>query len=231
MNGIINICYIDDRINRDIQRYLNEFSREFNKYIYEQQDDFSYYTFQDKNNDVIKLLENKDLYKGYEIKFSTYKFLAEDSYKTLLENEYVNNSNIIVIDSALFENEASPLSKFTGEQFKIILRQLLPFIKTIVISQNGGKKDSSTVEKWKGDGDSKVYYHEKLLPILSRCIFATIEEQKILNQLSQDDVVDEFLIDTIKNTASGIIDTALFEKKDLDDLINLFNEVKHHYDK
>lgn len=230
MSELINICYIDDRINRDIQRYLNEFCKEFNGYISEKLEDFSYFTLQEKNNDVIKLLENKDLYRGYKIKFSTYKFTPEDNYKTLLENEFVKNSNIIVIDSALFENEDSPLSKFTGEQFKIILRQLLPFIKTIVISQNGGKKDSSTVEKWKGDGDSKLYYHEKLLPILSRCIFVTLEEQKILHQLSKDEVFDEFLVDTIKNTALGIIDTALFEKKDLDELISLFNEVKHHYD-
>lgn len=231
MNEIINICYIDDDINLGTERYINEFCREFNKYISGQIEGFSYYEAKDNNVDLEKILNNKSLFYGYELKFTKYKFTTEDTYKTLLENKLVMDSNIIIIDSALFENGDSPLNKFTGEQFKIILRQLLPFIKTIVISQNGGKMDSTTVEKWKGIGDLKLFYNKKLLPILSRNIFNTLEEQQILKQLSKENAFDEVLVDTIKNTSLGIIDTALFEKTDLDQLINLFNEVKSHYDK
>ena len=233
MNESINICYIDDNISRNIERYLYEFCREFNKYISEQITDFTYYNIEenDENKDVLKLINNKSLFNEYEFVFSKYKFTPQDTYKTLLENSIVKDANVILIDSALFENQDSPLSKFTGEQFKIIIRQLLPFIKTIVISQEGGKNDSSTVEKWKSVGSSKEFYHNNLLPVLARNIFAIIEEQMILIQLSKDEVVDEVLVDTIKNTASGLIDTVLFEKKDLDELINVFNEVKLHYDK
>lgn len=231
MNKIINICYIDDDISRIIERYLYEFSLEFNKYVYDQIEKFTYYNIAQENEDISKLMNNKNLFIGYEVKFSKYKFTPEDTYETLLESNAVKDSNVIIIDSALFENQASPLSKFTGEQFKIILRLVLPYIKTIVISQNGGKNDSSTVEKWKGDGDSKLFYHNNLLPMLSRNLFSIIEEQNTLFEMSKDEVFDRFLIDTIKNKASGLIDSVLFEKKDLDELISLFNEVKLHYDK
>lgn len=231
LEDLITVCYIDDRLDRNIERYINEFCVNLNKYAEGIIDEFTYYDLEEKNLEVINFIENKDIFSKYSFKFTSYNFNSEDSYKTLLDNELVKNANIIIIDSWLFENENSTLSKFTGEQFRIILRQILPFIKTIVISQNGGKKDSSTVEKWKGSGDAKAHYHEKLLPLLTKYIFGTIEEQNILNQLSKDEEVDGFLVDTIKNTAAGLIDTALFEKKDLDELIRLFNEVKHHHDK
>lgn len=204
MKETINVCYIDDRIDFMLDRYLDEYCKKQNK-------------------------ENK---YEYQLEFADYEFEFTDNYKTLLNNNVINQANIIVIDSRLFENENSSLSKFTGEQFKIILRQVLPFIKTIVISQNDSKSDSLTIRKFQSTNNAqsaKDYYNDFLEPILNESIIATIEEFKILNQLSQEDEVDSVLIGTIQNTISGIRDTALFEKEDLDNLIKLFNEVKVKY--
>ncbi|MED4732428.1 MULTISPECIES: hypothetical protein [Aneurinibacillus] len=207
MKKIINICYIDDRIDNILDRYLDVFCKDYN-----QMDEFKYH-----------------------LAFSDYTFKSTDNYKTLLSNSTINSSNIIIIDSRLFENENSSLSKFTGEQFKIILRQILPFIKTIVISQNATNSDSLTLKKFQTNGSmnlerSKEYYDEALAPILKRNILATIEEFEVLNQLTLDNEVDPVLVGTIQTTIAGIHDTALFEKEDLDKLIELFNEVKIKYD-
>ncbi|MGY4797240.1 hypothetical protein ACVNNN_19990 [Lysinibacillus fusiformis] len=231
MRSKINICYIDDRLNRDIERYLDQLCAFLNSKKNSLQN-IGFYENNTEENEITSFFNKVEIYKDYEFQFDSYKFEPEDDdYKTLLSNEMVSRANIIVIDSWLFENENSPLSKFTGEQFKIILRQVFPFIKTIVISQNGGKANSLTVEKWKGNGSSIEHYHKQLLPVLIRYILATIEEHKVLDQLTMENEVDEVLIGTIQNTISGIVDTALFEKQDLDELIKLFREVKNYYGK
>lgn len=205
MHKFINICYIDDNIDSLLSRYIDEYCVNFN------------------------LKESHN----YECEFTEYTFNKEDSYKTLLENNSINKSNIIVIDSRLFENKDSSLSKFTGEQFKVILRQVLPFIKTIVISQNFSSSESLTLQKFQSTrlnvGEFRGYYDTHLKPILDRDVIATIEEHEILNQLSSENEVDEVLVATIQSTIAGIRDTALFEKKGLDELIKLFNEVKIKY--
>lgn len=208
MKQIINICYIDDRIDSILDRYLDKYCEE-----------------QNQSNE----------FPNYHFSFSDYTFKTTDTYKTLLSNKSINSANLIVIDSRLFENENSSLSKFTGEQFKIIIRQILPFIKTIVISQNESNFESLTIKKFNATGSGynetpKEYYDINLAPMLKTNILATIEELKVLDQLAFDNEVDSLLIGTIQSTISGIQDTALFEKQDLDKLIELFNEVKIKYD-
>lgn len=207
MKQIINICYIDDRIDSILDRYLDEYCKKKNQ------------------------LKDRE----YHLVFSDYTFESSDTYKTLLNNSTVNKANIIVIDSRLFENESSSLSKFTGEQFKIILRQILPFIKTIVISQNEPSQESLTVKKFNEIGlepkiSAEEYYDNNLANLLDEYILATMEEFNVLNQLALDNEVDSLLIGTIQSTISGIQDTALFEKQDLDKLIELFNKVKVKYE-
>ncbi|ARO57744.1 hypothetical protein [Bacillus cereus] len=207
MKKKINICYIDDRLDNMLSRYLDEYCRGKN---------------------------NSGSFK-YHLEFSEYTFESTDNYKTLLSNDSINRSNIIIVDSRLFENESSNLSKFTGEQFKIILRQVLPFIKTIVISQNASNSDSLTIRKFQATGlennieTSQKYYEEKLAEMLKINILETIEEFDVLSQLELDNEVDSVLIGTIQSTIAGIQDTALFEKEDLDNLVKLFNEVKIKY--
>jgi len=209
MNRNINICYIDDRLDPLLSQYLDGFCEDYNRE------------------------EGSD----YSLEFSEYKFRNVDNYKTLMSNNKVNKANIIIIDSYLFENENSNLSKFTGEQFKIILKQILPFIKTIVISQNPINTNSVSISKYKSsgfydtgsEGEYKKYYEENLAEVLKTNIISTIEEKEVINQISADSEVDSILVDTIQTTISGIVDKALFEKEDLDELIKLFNEVKTNY--
>lgn len=55
------------------------------------------------------------------IRLFWYKFNSEEGYESLINNTEVRTANIIFIDSKLFENRNTN-GKFTGEEFKIILK-------------------------------------------------------------------------------------------------------------
>ena len=115
----------------------------------------------------------------------------------------------------------------------MILKQILPFIKTIVISQNYSDEDSLTVQKYQShwsDIKSKDHYDKILEPIIKHNITALIEEYNVIDLLEAEEEVDSVLVGTIQSTILGLKDNALFEKEDLDELINLFNEVKIRYE-
>lgn len=208
MKQEINVCYIDDRLDSMLSRYIYNYCIKRNK----------------SNGD------------NYELNYLEYEFQSTDNYKTLLSNDKVNKSNIIIIDSRLFENQRSHASKFTGEQFKIILRQILPFVKTIVISQNTSSADSLTIKKYQATGledtGARVqeYYDTNLATLLDSSILATVEEFDVLRQLENEDEIDDVLVATIQSTIVGLHDSALFEKEDLDKLVKLFTEVKTKYE-
>ena len=55
------------------------------------------------------------------------KFNPDAGYESLINNSDVKSANIIFIDSKLFENRTAIAGKFTGEEFKIILKKYFPF--------------------------------------------------------------------------------------------------------
>jgi len=79
-----------------------------------------------------------DKYKSpsCEIEYSDIEFKPDEGYESLINNSDVKSANIIFIDSKLFENRNAIAGKFTGEEFKIILKKYFPFIEVIVITQN-----------------------------------------------------------------------------------------------
>ncbi|BDU49484.1 hypothetical protein [Haliovirga abyssi] len=200
---IIKICYIDDDFDVQLSKYLVE------NYIVDKKDNI-------------------------EIDYSEYKFNTEDNYKKLLKKDIVKQANIILIDSRLFENMSNKKTKFTGEKFKIILRQIYPFIKTVVISQNETTEESSVVSKFKqaeSKGISFVeHYDDNLKKILDENIKFILEERKTLEELNDDEFIDELLLETIDKTFNGLESYSEFEKKELDNLIEVFEEVRSHYD-
>ena len=86
----IKISYIDDLIDTNLSKYLDNYSLE-----------------------------------GYEIESMEIKFKTDKGYESLLNNSNIRISNIVLIDSKLFENNNANQGKFTGEEFKIILKKYL----------------------------------------------------------------------------------------------------------
>lgn len=70
-----------------------------------------------------------DKYKSpsCEIEYSDIEFKPDEGYESLINNSDVKSANIIFIDSKLFENRNAIAGKFTGEEFKIILKKYFPY--------------------------------------------------------------------------------------------------------
>ena len=82
------------------------------------------------------------------ISYQEYNFEPNEGFDKLIINPLISTANIIIIDSRLFENATGSSKKFSGEDFKIILRKYYPFIEVIVITQNEPTPDLGTISKY-----------------------------------------------------------------------------------
>lgn len=207
MENFIKICYVDDRLDLDLSEYLDEFSEKYNS-----------------------TPENTFKIETYEVEFD----ISSDNYKTLLLNKDVNEANILIIDSNLFNDHEVGEQKLTGEKFKFILNYALPYIKTIVITQNDFPENELTLKKFRSQEKSKSAFEhydgdlkEKLMELITRII----EDRKIYKQIMEDTGIDSQLTSSIDAAISGIVVEKSFEKEDIDRLIEIFEEVKSTYGK
>lgn len=204
----LNICYVDDNLDLGISNFLFEYCARYNS-------------------------ENE----GYVISSEEYAFdVQKDTYKSLLLNKAISSSNILLIDSSLFTNGEAAEHKHKGEHFRVVLKNRLPYIKTIVISQDVPITDKVEkhliVPKFQEDsGDEEIYYEEHLSPILNTCLEEIIQEFDIIEDISSDkEILDSVLLSDMSAKINGIQNPNIFEKDDLDKLIGLFSEVKDKYD-
>lgn len=200
----LKICYIDDFIDNFLSEYLDRYQEGYYK-------------------------------ENYCLEISEYNFKPEDNYKSLLTNQEITSSSILLIDSRLFENMTVRNTKFTGEQFLVILKKVLPFIRTIIVTQNEINKESVTVSKYKKqslENDSPMEYYNKFLkPLLDQYLQEFIDETEILEEMGQSQEFDVLLLESLNRSIIGLEETTIFEKNELDELINVFNEVKEQYEK
>lgn len=101
------------------------------------------------------------------IQYREITFDISKGYEDLLNNQPdVRSADIIVIDSTLFEDRKVTAGKFTGEEFKLILRKLLPFKEVIIITQKGIEGDITKIPKYDANNEQtyKEYYDNKLNP-------------------------------------------------------------------
>ena len=102
----------------------------------------------DRHDEILsKYLDKEYKNSNYEIIYEELLFKQSEGYESLINNPKVVQSNIIIIDSRLFENAKVGEAKFTGEEFKIILRKYYPFIEVIVITQNDADSDVKIIAK------------------------------------------------------------------------------------
>lgn len=156
------------------------------------------------------------------------KFNPDAGYESLINNPDVKSANIIFIDSKLFENRTAIAGKFTGEEFKIILKKYFPFIEVIVITQNDIAPDYETISKYDPKcGKTPVeYYDEKLPPILNQCIRNIFEVRKITSELQKNTSWEKVMVEKIVNSVNGQGKFDEFTKNDIDDVIKMFQELQ-----
>lgn len=171
-----------------------------------------------------------DKYQSYACNFeySDIKFNPDEGYESLINNPDVKSANIIFIDSRLFENRNATTGKFTGEEFKIILKKYFPFIEVIVITQNEVDNDYETISKYdsKCGRSPEEYYSDKLPQLLEQSIRNIFEVRKIACEMEQNTSWEKVMVEKIINSVNGQGKFDELTKNDIDEVITLFSELQ-----
>ena len=166
-----------------------------------------------------------------EFDYSDITFNPDDGYESLICNPEVTNSNIIFIDSALFDRNTKT-GKFTGEEFKIILKKKFPFIEVIVITQNEVNAEYETISKYDSNSGKtpEEYYGEKLPMLLEQSIRNIFEVRKIVSEMEKNASWEKVMIEKIINSVNGQGTFDELSKSDIDNVIGLFRELQEKID-
>lgn len=163
-------------------------------------------------------------YKNYqEIRFN-----PAEGYERLIKDPLVQSANIIIIDSMLFENSNTVSGKFSGEEFKIILRKYYPFIEVIVITQNEPEVGMGTISKYdKSQSESASEYYGQVLPELIHNAYSDIEKYySIADKLRENNTLDKYLVEKIISSLDGSTIYDELTKSDIDSLIEAFQKIE-----
>lgn len=181
---------------------------------------------------LTRFLDNEFHSTCYEIECSEVIFHPEEGYASLLSDPKVKTANIVLIDSWLFENRTATGGKFTGEEFKLVLKKFFPFIEVIVITQNGTESEIAKLAKYdKSCGKTASEYYEAVLhPCLNDAV-ANIRQYRLLAELiDKNDSWEEVIKGKIIATLNGKNTYDELTKADIDTLIQAFKEIQESLD-
>lgn len=164
--------------------------------------------------------------------YSDIEFNSEEGYESLINNTEVRTANIIFIDSKLFENRNTN-GKFTGEEFKIILKKHLPFIEVIVITQNEVEEEYETIAKFdsRSDKTAQEYYDSILPELIDHAVKNIFEYRKIASRMKENTIWEDVMIEKIENSLEGKDVYDELTKTDIDHIIGIFQELQEKVDR
>lgn len=164
----------------------------------------------------------------YDVEYMEIEFEGDKGYESLLDSPQVASANVILIDSRLFENDSIKCKgKFSGEEFRMILRKVFPFIEVLVISQNGENKDFEIIPKYRSESSeaSKEYYERVLKNKIDESIKRVITFRNISKKLEGNKGIEKFLVEKAVGSLNGITDYEDLSKDDIDELIAAFQSI------
>lgn len=170
----------------------------------------------------------RDSFENTEIEYNEREFIETESYDSLLEDKLVKYSDVILIDSKLFENRNVGNRKFTGEEFKILITKIYPFKKVFIISQNEDEKKVGFIKKADLDDEDKVkeYYDRELKTKIEDAIRTIKVEIEIFEDMCGKKYIDPVILEQIKNSLQGEVEFDSLTRQDIDKVIDLFNQLK-----
>lgn len=159
--------------------------------------------------------------------YNEIKFDGAKGYEDLIQDIRIRSANVVLIDNHLFE-ERTATGKFSGKQFKIILRKLFPFIEVIIITQDATLVGENVIRKFsdRHGNNPDVYYDTELAPLLDAAIMEVLDFEVLADDLVQSTDVEKMLIDKIVNSLKGDNSYDSLTKSDIDNLIASFKELK-----
>lgn len=180
------------------------------------------------DQELSKYLDNLKMEDEIEIIYEELRYKPEYGYEQLIRNNNVWLSNIIIIDSYLFNNGTKSMNDITGEEFMIILKKINPFIEVIIITQNELGDEIDFIRKCNGDREEEYFdYYEKVLKKHISYSIRKLKENWILtDRVINNNVFEKVLREKIENTISGSMVYEQFTKNDIDDLVKAFQEIK-----
>lgn len=163
----------------------------------------------------------------YEFESIDIHFESNKGYEGLIRDPKVTSANIIFIDSKLFENRKASDGKFTGEEFKVILKKLFPFIEVIVITQNEVQPGYETIKKYSHQQNINVkeYYGEIIPNKIEDAIRRICESRKIMSTIQNNNRWEKLLVEKIYNSLNGLNTYDELSKEDIDNIINIFKKI------
>lgn len=165
---------------------------------------------------------------NYEIEFFEIRFSPQEGYQSLLSDTRIQHANIILVDSWLFENMTATNQKFTGEEFKLILRKFYPFIEVVVITQNvieDGIAHISKYDKTLGRSASE-YYAERLPPIIDKAVENVRQYRLLATHVAKNASWEELLKEKVLATLNGTSAYDDLTTSDVDKLVSAFKEME-----
>jgi len=201
----IKIVYIDDNLDEQISEYIKE----------------KYCTIAYTGKNPAQTVQ-----KSYD----EVTFESSQGYKNLLYDIRARSANVILIDNKLFTEDGAAQGKFSGKQFKVISRKLLPFVVVLVISQDLVVTGDNIIKKFSGKniGDSTSYYEENLGCMLDVAIEEVLEYMSLAEDLNKSADVEKVLIEKIAQSLKGEDSYDSLTKADIDLLISSFKELKNY---
>lgn len=190
------------------------------------------YVDDDVDSNISRYLVKEYHHIDFEKEYEEVRFNSAEGYDSLINNQLIKEANIILIDSKLFENGKVDTGKFTGEEFKMILKKVFPFIEVIVITQNELEEDYGTIKKYR-EGvkvTPQQFYDIKLKIALDTAIQNIQIYRNIANKLKENEGIDKVLIEKIMNSLDGSAQYDELTTKDIDEIILAFKELQGNID-
>lgn len=187
------------------------------------------YIDDDRDEAISAYLEDDYQNDTYDVEYQEIEFEGDKGYESLLDSPEVTKANVILIDSRLFENDSIKCKgKFSGEEFRMILRKVFPFIEVLVISQNGENKDFEIIPKYRSRGSEtfKEHYDRVLKDKIDESIKKVITFRNISKKLENNKEIEKFLVEKAVDSLNGINDYDDLSKEDIDTLIAAFQSME-----
>lgn len=186
------------------------------------------YVDDDLDINISEYLNKRYKHQKFKVNYEELEFKIEGGYDNLINTKHINEANIILIDSKLFENDQVKTGKFTGEEFKIIFKKIFPFIEVIVITQNDLSDDYGTIPKYKASKNIKPlkYYDNQLKTKLDNSIRNIEIYRNIANKLKSNEEIDKLLIEKTLSSLDGYANYDELKSSDIDEIISIFKEME-----
>lgn len=175
-----------------------------------------------------KYLDEEYSHEKYATQYADIWFKPQDGYESLLTNPKVKSADVIFVDSRLFENRTAVQGKFTGEEFKFVLKKISPYKEVIVITQNGTDGEIDMIAKYDTNSEitSTEYYSIQLKDKIDAAI-ANIEQYWLLyERMNDNNNWDAVLKDKVIATLTGNDAYDELTKTDIDTLVLAFKEIR-----